>query len=104
MVTTDMRKLRKGRIALVVLLVALPVGAFYAHKFGIIGSGYGAQQTCACLYISGRTLDSCRGDLEPLAQKIVSLKAENQEVIAHTFGLMRARARYEEGFGCTLVE
>jgi len=104
MAPIDMRKLKKGRIVLVALLLILVGAGFYLHPFAVIGSGYGAEQTCACMYISGRTLDSCRGDLEPLAQKIVSLKAEDQKVTANVFGLIKAQARYEEGFGCSIVQ
>ena len=67
-----------------------------------IGGGYAAQQTCACIFISHRELTSCMTDLEPLAQRLVSVRVGTNEVTAHTFGLGRTVARYEQGFGCTL--
>ena len=67
-----------------------------------IGTGYAAQQTCACLFVSGRTLDSCLGDLDPLARKLISIHPGTAEVTASGFALKTATARYEKGFGCSL--
>src|ERR1041384_6003606 len=67
-----------------------------------IGTGYAAQQTCACLFVSGRTLDSCLGDLEPLARKLISVDPGTAEVTASGFIVKTATARYESGFGCSL--
>ncbi len=69
-----------------------------------IGAGYVAEQTCACLFVSKRALPSCRGDLEPLAQKIVRIRAGAAEVTASTLGLSTATARYDARFGCGLVD
>jgi hypothetical protein len=67
-----------------------------------IGAGYAAEQTCACIFISHRELASCMTDLEPLAQRLVSVRVGKEEVTAHSFGLGGAVARYEQGFGCSL--
>jgi hypothetical protein len=67
-----------------------------------IGTGYAAQQTCACLYISHRALDSCLGDLEPLARKLISVRPAADEVTASGFAVVSATAHYEPGFGCAL--
>jgi hypothetical protein len=69
-----------------------------------IGAGYAAEQTCACVFISHRTPESCMTDLEPLAVRFVSVRVGTDEVIARTLGLSRAVARYEQGFGCSLRE
>src|SRR5688572_12337784 len=69
-----------------------------------IGAGYAAEQTCACVFISHRTPESCMTDLEPLAVRFVSVRVGTDEVIARTLGLRRAVARYEQGFGCSLRE
>ncbi|HZS41372.1 MAG TPA: hypothetical protein VFF06_31300 [Polyangia bacterium] len=89
---------------MLLLLLAIAWAAVHYGKLGRIGSGYAAEQTCSCLFVSGRALESCKHDLEPLAQKIVTLTPGDAEVTARVFGLMRARARYEPGFGCALVE
>jgi hypothetical protein len=87
----------------VVAVAALLLGVRHFRKLAVIGSGYAAEQTCACLFVSGRSLESCRGDLETMAQRIVTLEPRDQEVHART-PLGSATARYEPGFGCTLTE
>ncbi|HMG21890.1 MAG TPA: hypothetical protein VK607_11250 [Kofleriaceae bacterium] len=98
---------RRKRLALgvvVVLLVAVAVAwrVFRVPLLANIGTGYAAQQTCACLFVSGRTIESCLGDLEPLARKLISVHPGNAEVTASSLVLATATARYEEGFGCSL--
>ena len=90
--------------AVVLLLVAIVVAwrVFHVSLLLNIGTGYAAQQTCACLFISGRTLDSCLGDLEPLARKLISVHPSAAEVTASGLFLETATARYEKGFGCSL--
>ncbi len=99
-----MRKRKWKRYVLVVLLAVAAAAGWHYRKLGLIGAGYAAEQTCACLFISGRELESCRRDLEPLAQKIVTIKPGDHEVSTHVFGLMRAHAKYEAGFGCSLTD
>jgi hypothetical protein len=67
-----------------------------------IGAGYTAQQTCACLFIGRRTLESCLTDLDPLARRLISVRPGSDEVTATGLGLSTATARYEKGFGCSL--
>jgi hypothetical protein len=98
---------RRKRLALAVvvaLLVAVVVAwrVFRVPLLLNIGTGYAAQQTCACLFVSGRTIESCLGDLEPLARKLISVQPGVAEVTASGFILETATARYEKGFGCSL--
>jgi hypothetical protein len=99
----------RKHIALGVLAIALVAGsiawrALRLSDLGHIGAGYAAQQTCSCIFISRRALASCMTDLEPLAQRFVSVRVGVDEVTAHIFGLNRTVARYEKGFGCSLRE
>ncbi|HEY2745947.1 MAG TPA: hypothetical protein VGL86_15030 [Polyangia bacterium] len=97
----------RKRIALAVVAVLLIAAALVLRKLaplGRIGTGYAAEQTCSCLFVSGRTLESCRGDLDPLARKLVSVRVGRDEVSASAVGIAHARARYEAARGCTLVE
>ena len=97
----------RKRIALAVgALVLIVAGLGFARfaPLGRIGAGYAAEQTCACVFVSGRALDSCRGDLDPLARKLVSLEVGRDEVRARAGGLVHARARFDAATGCTLVE
>jgi hypothetical protein len=98
---------RRKRIAIGVvglLLVAVVVAwrVFRVPLLMNIGTGYAAQQTCACLFVSGRTIESCLGDLEPLARKLISIHPGTSEVTASGLGLVTATARHEQGFGCSL--
>src|SRR4051812_46430211 len=87
-----------------VLLVGLVVAYRLLHVSDLapIGAGYVAQQTCACLFVSGRSLESCRGDLDPLARTFVSVTAGPTQVKARSFMMASASARYEKGYGCSL--
>ena len=67
-----------------------------------IGVGYTAQQTCACLFVGGRTLESCRGDLDPLARRLVSVEVTPEDVTARSLVVVSATSHYEKGFGCAL--
>ena len=96
----------RKRIALglaIVLGVVVALSLRHFAKLARIGSGYAAEQTCACLFVSGRTLDSCRGDLDPLAQKLIRLDVGSDEVRASSAGTFAARAVYDARFGCTLT-
>jgi hypothetical protein len=95
------RAIGLGLLAL--LLVAGGLVARHFAKLGRIGSGYAAHQTCSCLKVSRRSMESCRGDLDPLAQKLVRIKVQQDEVEARSL-LWTSRAVYEEGWGCMLVE
>lgn len=97
-----MRK-RILRIALVLVIAAVVVLLIYGRKLSRIGVGYVAEQTCACMFVSGRTLESCRTDLDGMAQKMIEIEPGNDEVRASSLGL-HATARLQPGMGCTLVD
>ena len=97
----------RNRIALAVAVVLLVAIALLARRFlplGRLGTGYAAELTCACVFVSGRTLESCRGDLDPLAQKLVSIDVGSDEVRTRSVLVLRGHARYSPSTGCTLVE
>ena len=56
------------------------------------------------MFVSGRSLESCRGNLDPLALKIVSLRIGSDDVRASVAGMMPARAQFSKATGCVLVE
>lgn len=98
---------RNARLLGVVALAVVAAGAIAWEKYRvsdllITGAGYSAQQTCACLWVSGRALESCKTDLDPLAQKLISIRVGSNEVTASGFGFTAATASYEKGFGCSL--
>src|SRR5260370_23560751 len=71
-----------------------------------IGPGYSADLACACVFVSGRTPESCIADLDPLARKLVSVSVApaNLSVSARALGLVHRTARYRDGYGCTLED
>jgi hypothetical protein len=77
---------------------------FRVSELAQIGAGYAAEQTCACLFVGGRSLESCRGDLDPLTHWFVSVRLGPDQVTASSLGLAKATARYEKNFGCTLQD
>jgi len=96
------KRLAIGLVVLLLVAVAVAWRVFRVPLLVNIGAGYAAQQTCACLFVSGRSIESCVGDLEPLARKLISIHPGAAEVTASAFGLETATARYEPGFGCSL--
>ena len=97
------RKSRFVAIALVgVLAIALAWHKLRFSTMAEIGAGYAAQQTCSCIFISGRELESCRAELDLLARWLVSVHPTRAEVTANALGIAHATARYDKDFGCTL--
>jgi hypothetical protein len=97
----------RNRFALAVAVVLVVALAFLARRFvplGRVGTGYAAEVTCACVFVSGRAQESCRGDLDPLARKLISVTVGQNEVRTSALGLTHARARFDAATGCTLVE
>src|SRR4051812_12500808 len=89
-------------LAVPLLAGAIAWRALHLTALGTLGTGYSAQMTCSCLFVSGRTFESCKGELEPLALKITSVRPGNGEVTASAFGVFSARSRFTKGAGCSL--
>ena len=69
-----------------------------------IATGYAAKTTCSCRHVSGRTMESCLGDLPADALAQVSIKEDANTVRASVLlGAISAEAQYEDGYGCRLV-
>ena len=68
------KRLLVGIVAFVVVAIAVAWRVFRVSDLARIGSGYSAEQTCACLFIAGRPLASCLGDLDPLARKLIKVQ------------------------------
>jgi hypothetical protein len=90
--------------ALLLLIIA-----FLAWKWSTfqsraeVSAAYGARLTCSCRYVEGRTMDSCRGDLEPGMGMVTLSDDRSAKAVNGRVTLMASRtARYREGFGCLL--
>jgi hypothetical protein len=95
----------KGLLIGGVVVVAIVGGALWAGRdtwaAAHMGATYVAKQTCSCLFVAGRPMDSCRTDYEPDAIKPLTIEAGSSEVkVSALAGLVSARAEFEQGFGC----
>jgi hypothetical protein len=93
---------------LVTILGALIVGGWAMRDevaYARIVTGYAAKQTCSCLHVSGRPLDSCLADFPEDARGQINVAANGDHVRASVlFGAISAEAEFEDGFGCAIVE
>lgn len=99
--------MRRWPIVIVVLGLALAGAAAYAVPYlrlATNGAGFSADLICACLFVSGRSLESCRTDFDPAANSMVSLRIGKDDVSAFVPLIARRTARFEPGFGCSLTE
>lgn len=92
----------------IVLAFALPLAAAWSLRgtfaYASIATGYAAKQTCSCLHVSERELESCLSDLPEDARGNISITANENHVRASVlFGAISAEAEYEDDYGCTLL-
>ncbi|MGH1432873.1 MAG: serine hydrolase domain-containing protein [Lewinella sp.] len=91
---------------LIVVVILLVGGYWYAHPLLKVGAGYAAKMACSCHYIQGRDLENIKAeDLNYSALPLVKL-SHNQEkktIKASFFGLISQRAQFIEGRGCVLI-
>ncbi len=67
-----------------------------------LATGYVAQQTCACLHVANRELASCLSDYPAEAVSHINVTQDGATVRASAFGVFKAEAAFEDGFGCSL--
>jgi hypothetical protein len=96
--------MRKGVIALVVLVAIVGAAMYFGRDTWTtakLGTVYVAKQTCSCLFVAGRPMDSCRTDYDPAAIKPLTVeKLENGVKVTALGGIVSAQAQFEQGFGC----
>jgi hypothetical protein len=98
--------MRKRLLIAGAAIVAVVAAVWWLHlpDLAHIGTGYTAEQTCACLFVSRRSFESCHAELDPLAKRLVSVTAGTNEVTARSMLIAHATARYQQGYGCTLAD
>lgn len=75
--------------------------AAFAH----IAVGFAAKQTCSCLFVSGRTMQSCLGDFPEDSRSLLTIDPAGDRVRSSAaLGLFSAEAAYEDGLGCRIVK
>jgi 3-deoxy-D-arabino-heptulosonate 7-phosphate (DAHP) synthase class II len=87
-----------------VVLAGLVYGGYQGVRVARIAVAYAAEQTCSCLLVSDRTVDSCRGDLGGGMARLLSFEVTKTEVTATMLGIFSSRAAFEEGFGCHVAK
>jgi hypothetical protein len=93
-------------IALLCVVALAGAAAYYGpgmRQMAKIGAGYVAKQVCSCVFVGGRDLVACRGDLRPRAERVqAELLLPDRAVRAWVPLLAERVARYRDGSGCTL--
>ena len=91
-------------IGIVVVLAIVAIGLFAGRDTWAtakIGTVYVAKQTCSCLFVAGRPLESCRTDYDPEALKPLTVeKGDSGVKVSALAGLVSAQSKFEPGFGC----
>ncbi|WP_156254348.1 hypothetical protein [Sandarakinorhabdus oryzae] len=92
-----------------VLLACLAAGAWLGLRYSTTGrqaalaSGYIAQVTCSCRFVSGRDMASCDTDREPGTEVVkVEEDSANRTITAGVPLLASRISRFDPEYGCTL--
>ncbi len=97
-----------GWIGAALVLLMVGAGVVYLpplRQAAAVGAGFVAKQMCSCVYVAGRSFESCRPEMmEEMAQVRSEALADGEEtgVRAWVTLLAERRARFHEDFGCTL--
>ena len=88
--------------------VALPGIAWTLQdegQYARIATGYAAKETCSCLNVSGRDLQSCIADFPAEARGAVRV-TQHGDPISTTMPVsaISAQATFEDGFGCAIAD
>lgn len=91
------------------LLVVLIMGGgvwFLASDTGKglqIGVNYTARSLCSCVFVQGRDIAACYGDMIGAVEQIpVKIDREAEVVRTSIFGVLKGSAVHVEGRGCYL--
>lgn len=95
---------RKWLLIIGVLVALIVVGVWGSRDTfatARVGTVYVAKQTCSCLFVAGRPLDSCYTDFDAEAVRPLDVSVSPDSVTVSALGgLISARARYDVGYGC----
>jgi hypothetical protein len=90
----------------IVIAAGLAGAGYFALRtplaYGRIAVTYAAKQTCTCLFVAERSLDSCTSDFPEDARARIKVNVEGDHVSASAYGLFKAEAVHEDGFGCRI--
>ena len=91
-------------VSLAAIVIASSAWALRGQvAYARIATAYAAKQTCSCMHVSGRSLESCVADFPEDAREAVSVSEEGGRVRASVlFGAISAEAVTDGEFGCRL--
>ena len=93
-----------GISMLAIGLAVVAWGGRDVYSTARIGAAYVAKQTCSCMFVVGRTAQSCSKDYDAQATQLLSVQpAQSSVTVSALAGLLSARAEFETDFGCHLV-
>lgn len=100
---------RRWLIWVPLLLLCLAAGGWLGLKYSTTGrqaalaTGYIAQVTCSCRFVSGRDMASCDTDREPGTEVVqVEEDSANRTITAKVPLLSKRISRFDPEYGCTL--
>lgn len=95
---------RKWLLIIGVLAVLIGIGVWSGrdtYATARVGTVYVAKQTCSCLFVAERSLDSCYTDFDAEATRPLDVRvSQNNVTVSALGGLISARAQYDQGYGC----
>lgn len=91
--------------AVAAVLLAAIVGGYFGLRgpiaYAQIATGYAAKQTCSCLHVSGRSMESCIADFPEDARSSLNVTQDGDTVRASVlFGAISAEAVVDGEYGC----
>ncbi len=92
-------------IALVaaVLIGAVGYGLWQTSIAIDVGAAAVAKVICSCVFVDGRTLESCRADDPPGFEQVsVTIDPKTRSATGTVGGMISRRATFSEAYGCTL--
>jgi len=95
---------RKWLLIIGVLVVLIGVGVWNSKDVvatARVGTVYVAKQTCSCLFVAGRPLDSCYTDFDAEAVRPLDVSvSQNTVTVSALGGVISARSQFDRGYGC----
>jgi hypothetical protein len=95
-------KRRIGLVALALVLVAAGLAWQRVKGPASVGAGYVAKEVCSCVFVGGRSLESCLLDV-PESMARIRAEVLPDGVRAFVTGIASPVARHEPEYGCTLL-
>lgn len=99
-----MRALWMG-LAVVAAAVVIGVGYWLwsTSAAADVGAAAMAKVACSCVFVEGRTLESCRADDPPGFEGVnVSIDETAKSATGAVLGIFKRTATYKDGYGCEL--